>query len=226
MSLFDNIIAWSEVWALLIPLAIIIAFKPGGAYTWILITYVVLAFLLNVTITISAQFNHLMPSWLKNNNILYNIHSVLRVIMFTLYIVNVRLAKWKTIFYGLLALYLAFVIINFSLLSTPFLLNTRLFSVESVVLLVVCLAYFFHSIQDESETNWLRHPSFLVCAAIIIYEGITFFIFLFFYPLHTKDPEFAVATMTIYAITFVIFCILLAMALYKSRRKPVVARTT
>lgn len=225
MNLFQYIRDWSEVWALLIPLAIILIYKPRGSHSGIIITYIIIALILNLTITISAQFNQAMPGWLKNNNILYNIHSFVRVILFTLYIVNVRLNKLRPVFYGLLLGYLVFVFVNFAFIDTPFLLNTRHFSIESIVLLIMCLSYFFYSIQDESETNWIKHPSFLVCSAIIIYEGITFFIFLFFYPLHTKDFEFAVATMTIYAITFVIFCILLAAALYKSRRRPVPVKT-
>ena len=211
------------MWALLIPLAVIWKYKPGGKVVRPLILYVIIAFFLNLIATIMAQSASL-PGWLKNNNVLYNIHSVTRVVLFSWYVLSVRRSLFPLNLKTLLIVYLAGVIINFLFLETPFYLSSRLFSAESIILLIICLFYYLRSIQDDSSTNWLRHSSFLVCTGICVYEALTFFIFLFFYPLHNRDsaywdPSFAIATMRIYTVIYVLLCLLLALGLYKSRKE-------
>ncbi len=224
MKLINFIRDWSEVWALLIPLIIILVFKPAKKQLRPVILYVFAGFILNFLATFMVEYYYLMPSWTYtdgyvNNNILYNLHSFVRVLFLGWYIISVRQYKFPFLLKTLLIFYLVFVITNFTFYESPFILSTRLYAAESITLLVICLFYFFRSMQDESDINWLKHPSFLIAAGISLYEVITFFIFLFFYPLHQKDISFAAVTMRIYTITFVVFCILLALALYKSRKK-------
>lgn len=219
MKIFQIIRDWSEVWALLIPLTVILVHKPKGTKTSWLILYVIFALVLNIASTIIAQFHGSMPSWLKNNNILYNLHSVARVIFFSLYIGRVRSYKYPIAFKLLLMAYIGFIIINFNFIESALYLSPNLFAAESIILLIVCLLYFFRSLQDESDIYWLKQPSFLVCAGVCFYEVITFFVFLFFniinYSPEHKDISFADILSLIYMISFVILCILLAMALYK-----------
>jgi hypothetical protein len=236
MTLIQFIRDWSEVWALLIPLIVIVIFKPGPKQMRPIILYVMIGFALNFCANFTLQYSQMMPSWMisakyvegkayyyVNNNILYNIHSVARVLFFSWYIIHVRQYRYPVLLKGLLLSYIIFVVINFSFgFESIFELGSALHAAESITLLVMCLIYFFRSIQDESQVNWLKHPSFLVSAGVSLYEVITFFIFLFFYPLHDPaNPEnyaFAVVTMRIYTITFVVLCVLLTLALYKSRR--------
>ncbi len=224
MRFLQTLRDWSEVWALLIPLLVIAFNKPDEKHIRLLVWYVIIGFILNFTATFMLEFNYLMPSWMYihhavNNNLPYNIHSVIRVLFFSWYIIIIRPYRFVIILKTLLIVYLVFVPINFIFFESPFFLSTRLFAGESIVLLIMCFSYFFRSIQDESKTNWLKHPSFLVCAGISLYEVITFFIFLFFYPLSQKDPVFFVVTMRIYTITFILLCILLAIAFYRSQRQ-------
>lgn len=230
MNLLQVISDWSEVWALLIPLAVIIRYKPRGPGARLLIGYVIFALVLNSIATVMAQSASL-PAWLKNNNIFYNIHSVVRVVLFSWYILSVRQSlfplnkKWLLMIYGLLAG------INFLFLESPLFLSTRLFAAESIILLIICLFYFLSSIKDETQVNLLDHSSFLVCTGVCLYEAITFFIFLFFYPLHNRDsafwdPAFAIATMRIYTIIYVLFIILLAIGLFKSSKEQAPRKMT
>lgn len=218
-DLLDKIISSSEVLAILIPLTVIIIHKPKGKGIKILVCYVVIAFIINLVATILYLFHNSMPTWLKNNNILYNLHSISRVIFFSWYILKVRPYRYLWFYKIMLIAYAAFCTYNFLVLESPFYLSSNIFSAESIVLLVLSLSYFLRSIQEEEQTNWLKHPSFLIVAGICFYEAITFFIFLFFYPLYQHDLAFSLATMRIYAITFVILCILIGMAFYKSRKK-------
>jgi hypothetical protein len=224
MKWFQTILDWSEVWALLIPLIVVTISKPRGEKIRLLVWYVVVGFLLNLTAML-MQYNYLSPRWMyidgmTNNNIIYNIHSIIRVLLFGWYIISIRRYKYPIILKSILISYIAFLFINFIFFESPFYVSTLLFAGESIVLLLICMAYFFRSIQDESHINWLKHPSFLICAGLSFYEAITFFIFLFLYPLSEKEEtlSFFVLTMRIYNITYVLFCILLALAFYKSRR--------
>ncbi|MBK7560212.1 MAG: hypothetical protein IPI68_01515 [Chitinophagaceae bacterium] len=223
MKFLQTLLDWSEVWALLIPLIIIAICNPKEKHIRILRGYVLIGFILNFSATFMLEYYDLVPTWMYvnnmvNNNLPYNIHSIIRVLFFSWYIIIIiGQFRFSGILKLILAAYMVLVLINFIFIESPFFLSTHLFAAESIVLLIMCLSYFFRSIQDESHTNWLKHPSFLVCAGICLYEVITFFIFLFFYPLSQKDPEFFVVTMRIYNITFVLLCILLALAFYKSK---------
>lgn len=214
---------WSEVWALLIPLIIILIYKPKGNKTYWLVFYVIVALFLNLVSTIIAQFYSAMPHWLKNNNIFYNLHSISRVCFFSVYIIAVRPYKSPMLLKGLLFFYFIFVIINFIFFESPFFLSPNLFAAESIVLLILCLNYFFRSILDERETYWLKHSSFPVSIGICFYEVVTFFVFLFFntisYSADPKDRAFARGLLFVYTISFIILCLLLALALYKNRNK-------
>lgn len=222
MKIIRFIHDWSEVWALLIPLIIILLHRPRGDKSSWLVAYVIVAFLLNITSTSMAQFYGSMPSWLKNNNILYNIHSVVRVLLLGAYIITVRPYKYPGVLKGLFAAYMLFIILNFSFLEPVNFLSPNLYAAESIMLLTLCLLYFFRSIEDDSDIHWLRHPSFLVCTGICFYEVITFFVFLFFntinYSTEHRDRKFAQVLMLIYTLSYVILCILLAIALYRDRK--------
>ena len=229
MSFLKYFLIWQEVWALLIPFTIIAIYKPAGKQLRLIVWYVILGFILNFIAIFMLVFYYLVPDWMHidgmvNNNILYNIHSVIRVLLFSLYIIAIRQYRYAVILKIILVTFLVLTLTNFIFIESPFFLSTPLFTAESIVLLAMCFSYFFQSIQDESDTNWLRHPSFLVCAAISLYEVITFFIFLFFYPLTLKDPSFHVVTMQIYSITYILLCILLALAFYQSKKQTLPER--
>jgi len=210
------IINWSEVWALLIPLAVIIVCRPKEPYIKPVVIYVFIAFVLNTCATIMVEYYFQMPVWLKNNNVLYNIHSFVRVILFSWFILAIRKYNYPSILKITLVAYLVFVVVNFSFLDSPLFLSSKHFAAESIVLLFFCLSFFLRSMLDESNVNWLKHPSFLVCAGISLYEAICFFIFLFFYPIAQKNKEFGALTMSIHSIIYTVFCIFLALALYSS----------
>ncbi len=220
MDLLNFLKDWSEVWALLIPLIIIVLFKPGSKQIRPVILYVILGLILNFIATFMLKYHYLVPSYLyvnnmSNNNLLYNLHSMARVLLLSWYIINIKKYKASIILKIFLIGYLIFVLLDFTLIESPLFFSTRIYSAESIVLLIMCIFYFFRSMEDESRTDWLKHPSFPICTGIILYEAITFFIFLFFYPLSEKNPEFFVATMQIYSLAFILFCILLSLAFYR-----------
>jgi hypothetical protein len=226
MKLIQFMRSWSEVWALLIPLIVIVIHKPKELNIRPLVWYVFIAFILNFTATFMVEYYYLLPADLQNNNVLYNLHSFARVILFSWYLSKITPRQFAFIYKTTLLVYIIFVLVNFRFFESPFILSTRLFAAESIILLFICISFFLRSMQDESGTNWISHPSFLVCTGISMYEAITFFIFLFIYPIAEKNPEFGKISMEIYQIIFIIFCILLALALYRSKKESAVIHRT
>ena len=72
------ILDWSEVWALLIPLFVLIGNTKQPTFLKPVIIYLLLALPINLIGDITADFKKYFPSWLQSNTPLYNIHSVVR----------------------------------------------------------------------------------------------------------------------------------------------------
>lgn len=220
MERIINIIRdWSEVWALLIPLTIILLPGKKEKITQPIIIYVFVGLILSLISTTMFVFHQQMPAFLKNNNIIYNIHSFIRVLLFSWYIFQFRFHRRGSIKKIILLFYLVFVFINFIFWESPLLFSSSHFIAESIVLLICCISFFFNTIQDDSDMNWLKHPAFLVCAGLSLYEAVNFFTFLFFNMLSQKNLEFLKIAWTIHNITFVILCIMLALSLYNSNKQ-------
>jgi len=223
MDLFQALSEWSEVWALLIPFTIILFYKPDKAVMYPVILYICVALVLNTIATILYVFYKQMPDYLQNNNILYNLHTLARVLFFSWYFIKITPRRFLRLYKALLCVYIIFVMVNFLFFESPLFLSTNLFAAGSILLLFLSLTFSLRSIQDESNTNWTRLPSFLVCTAVALYEAVTFFIFLFIYPMAEKDPEFGKLCLKIYQVIFVVFCVLIALALYRSKKQEPIA---
>jgi hypothetical protein len=215
---FRTAIMWSEVWPLLIPLMVILIHNIRGKEIRPVILYVLLALLLNLTANLVSIYRARLPDWMQSNNILYNVHSFIRVLLFGWYFTRLNLLRPVWFPKLLFAAYGLYVIINFVLIESVWILSSGLFAAESIILLTFGITYFSSSIRDESDRNWLKHPSFLICTAVCFYKAITFFIFLFYYPVSESTPQFGILTMRIYAVCFMLFCILLALALYREKK--------
>ena len=221
MEVFKNILEWSEVWALLIPFTLIIIYRTKAPTMFPVILYICVALVLNTISTTLFVFHSRLPSFLQNNNILYNLHSFARVIFFSWYISKIIPGGFSLLNKIVFSCYLILVLINFFFFESPLFFSSRVFAAESIVLLFLCISFFLRSMQDESQTNWTKYPSFLVCTAVSLYEAITFFIFLFILPMAEKDPEFGRLSLDIYKITFIILCVFIALALYRSKKSEI-----
>src|SRR5688500_10876316 len=220
-KVFEFFRDWSEVWPLLIPLAIILIFRPQGKGVRFLTLYSTIALLINFIAIFIIEYYRLVPLWVyKNgNNLFYNLHSFIMVVFFGWYVVTVRSYKYNLLLKVLIGFYVIFMIANFAFFESIHRLSTRHFTVGSIVLLLLCLVYYFSSITDESKINWVGHPSFIIVSSIFLYQAVTFFIFLFIYPLYDKsyniDLSFAYLMMRVYQVSFILFCILLGLGLIK-----------
>jgi hypothetical protein len=218
LSLYKVLIQWSEVWPLLIPLTIFLVYGLRYKELNILVFYALIAFLLNLLATIIWLYPKTLPGNFTNNNILYNINSLIRTILPGIYLLSLKQMRPYKYLKIILILYVFLVVINFCFFDNIFILSSRLFAAESIVLLIFSLTFLLNLIIEEDIPIKKTRTPLLICAGIGIYESINFFIYLFFY--HALDENFAFAfkIFNISKYSFIVYWILLGMAFYYSRR--------
>jgi hypothetical protein len=213
------ILSWAEVWALAIPILVLIFFRVNKKSIKEVVIYLFIALLLNSVIDIISHYFKVLPSAFQNNNIYYNIHSVIRVSLFSVYFIRTsdpadRITK-KIVF----GFFIAFVLLNF-IFFEPLgkIFSSRLFTAEGVVMLFYCFFYFLNSMRQENVRS-TNPPVFWLVTGLSIYECVSFFIFLFYRTLSVEYTTFALKIWDIHNIAYIILCIFIAKALYESREK-------
>ncbi|HEU5165387.1 MAG TPA: hypothetical protein VFU29_07600 [Chitinophagaceae bacterium] len=225
---FIKILDWSEVWALLIPLTVLLFFRPQPATLKPVIIYLWIAFILNIGIDIIMilRDNRLdwvkthFPEWLKTNNPLYNVHSVARFICFSIYFIQLPHASFTKLKKLLAVASAIFIVINFSIFENflnPRSFSSNLLATEAYLLLVYCMLYYLSELKDDSK-NLFNGPDFWVVTGLSIYVVVNFFVFLFYLPMIDVDLELAVNIWNVHNIAFIIFCVFIAKGLYGSDR--------
>ena len=217
--MFQKILDWSEVWALFIPLFFIFRYKLSSLqYIKPIKVYVVMALLLNIFIDVTMDFSGALklPQWLRNNNPLYNIHSITRLLLFSLFFIYLKQRQFDFLKKIIPILFLFFVFINFIWFERFIFFSSRLHATESAILLFYSLQYYLYLLQDD-QTSFKKEPSFWVATGLSIYVVINFFIFLFYKTLISESKEFAISIWDIHNISYIIFCIFLAKGFYESR---------
>jgi len=81
---------WSEVWALVIPLSVLLFRRQQPSSLLPVIVYVWLGFLVNAIIDAIMAVNMTLPNSNLTNNPFYNIHSVIRFGCFSFYFISIQ----------------------------------------------------------------------------------------------------------------------------------------
>ena len=216
-TLIKYILDWSEVWALFIPLYIVLVVsKRQPALIKPVIIYLWLALVINLLADIIADFKTHLPTWAFSNNPLYNIHSLVRFACFSYFFITIEQQKITYILKLLPAVLLLFVIINFAFFEDFFdrtSLSGNLLTVESYLLLIYCMLYYLARLRDEDERIADR-KDFWIVTGLSLYVVFNFFLFLFYKPLVDENPMLAVRMWNVHNIAYIIFCVLIAKAFY------------
>src|SRR5215203_4485347 len=211
-----KILDWSEVWALFIPLIVLLFNRRHPTTLKPIISYLWLAFILNLSIDIIFLINVYYHKFVMSNNFLYNMHSVTRLVCFGLYFMQLPRGSF-TKFKKVLAIVSAiFIVINFSFFEKFFNYNTfsgNLLSAEAYILLIYCMLYYLTELKDDSD-NLFNSPHFWIVTGLSIYVVINFFVFLFYIPMFDVDENLAANIWNVHNIAFIIFCLFIAKALW------------
>lgn len=207
---------WSEIWALMIPLGVLLARKQQLASLKPVILYIWLGFFINLAIDTIMAINENIPNANLSNNPLYNIHSVVRFICFSIYFIKLSqssFTKFKKILVGAFVIFLLVNFIFFENFFNHYSLSGNLMAAEAYLLLVFCMLYYLSELKDDNK-NLFNGPDFWVVTGLSIYVVTNFFVFLFYLPMIDIDEVLAINIWNVHNIAFIIFCLFITKALY------------
>jgi len=217
MNIYLFIRNWAEVWAFFIPLSVVWfskekipdSFKPITLYLYI-------GLALNAISTTMFVYHNKLPDFLFNNNIIYNIHSVIRVTFFSWFLLKTKMFNSNNFFRITLILYAALAIVNFIFFDSILEFSTALMLGETVLLIILCTSYFYHAILDD-ETSRINDPYFLLTAGLLLFEMLNFFVYLFYTPVgDLLDINIKRSIWTVHNFSLVGLCIVMAVTFKKS----------
>ena len=218
MHFLITVLDWSEVWALVIPIIVLIVRKKQPSYFRPIIIYIWLALIVDIFIDIGSNYAGPVPHWLQPNTYLYNIHSVIRFICFSKFFILLKQPSLIFIKKLIPFLSLGFVIINFVFFEDFFYYNSfssRLFAIEAGLLLFYCLQYYLYSLHTESVKTYKQRDFWLV-TGLSIYVVFNFPYFLLYKSLIPNHRTFVQDMWNYHNVTFIILCIFIARAFYTS----------
>jgi hypothetical protein len=207
---------WSEVWALLIPLIVLLLHRKQPATLKPVIIYLWVALALNLVIDVIMGFNVYFDSIIESNNPYYNIHSLIRFGCFSIYFIKLPYASFLKFRKLLLLLFVLFVVANFIFFEdffNPEHLSGNLMAAESYLLLVYCLQYYLSELKSDRDDLFNR-PDFWVVTGLGMYVVVNFFVFLFYVPMLRTNIDLAIDIWNVHNIAFIIFCIFITKAFY------------
>jgi hypothetical protein len=217
------ILDWSEVWALLIPLAVLLFRKKQPGIVTPVIIYLVSALALNLFADVIADFKKSMhfPDWLQSNNPIYNIHSVVRFGCFSYFFIILNQPSFRTIRNVLPFVSILFIIINFIFFEDFFFpdhLSGNLLSAEAYLLLVYCMLYYLAELREEDDIS-TNGPEFWIITGLALFVVVNFFVFLFYVPMMYEDRRMTSRMWNIHNVAYIIFCLFIAKAFYGTNRR-------
>jgi hypothetical protein len=213
-----KILSWAEVWSLLMPIIILLKHRSQPDYLKPIRIYVWIAFGLNLAADIIAEFkrNLHFPDLLQSNNLIYNIHSIVRFTCFCAFFIALNQPFFTRIKKLLPILSLIFIAVNFTFFESffkPNQLSGTLLTVEAYLLLIYCILYYLYQLKSEKKSS-KREKHFWVATGLSIYVVINFFIFLFYDSMIHSDPYLARDMWRVHNIAYIVLSFFLAKAFY------------
>lgn len=219
MKFLNEILDWSEVWALFIPLTVV-AFrnKPVNYFLRPVLIYLFVALVLNAFADFTWKFQVPLKlhGWMTNNNIMYNLHFIARLLLFSWFFIRLKEPFMGTLKRLIPIVYLVYVIISFSFFKPITDFNSGPAGASAALLIIYCLLHYLYLSQQEQPPPTAKRSIALVVAGLSIYVAVNFFIFLFYTTLIDTAVKFSILIWNVHNIFFIIFCIFLALALNES----------
>lgn len=224
-KLLKEALNWSEVWALLIPLAILLwkrnrtpYLKPVRIFVWIILF---INIFIDIISNLKKSLGILPNDFLWNNNVFYNVESIVRLLLFAWFFILLHQRFMHRVKAIIPFIFLGLAIINFIFFEN-FIphgpiesFSSRLLATEAALLLFYCLQYFIYLIVEDKRTIRLgQQPGFWVVTGLSVYVAVNFFIFLFYATLSENSSkakrDFAWHLWDVHNVVFIMLCIFIA----------------
>ncbi len=218
MKVLTYIIDWSEVWVMLVPIAVYLKKRGQPGFMAPVITYIFLGLFFNLICDGMWLILEWLPERFRTNTIFYNLHSVSRFILFVTFFLKLKQPLYRTIQRFLIAAFIIIFIIYFSFFDSFF--NTQhissdLMTGEAFFLLFFSMLYYL-SLMKEENPSFTYRKDFWVVTGLSIYMAVNFFLFLFYNPLLANNAKEAENIWNVHNGAYIIFILLISKALYVS----------
>jgi hypothetical protein len=214
MHFLQQLLNWSELWATALPIIVWFIVRPRYKIFYPIIIYLLCGLILYTLIDLSYL------KVLENNNFVYNILSVVRLLFFVWFFNLLEIPSNKTT-KKLATLFITIVLIIMIIFGDIHDFNSQIFAFEAVTLISYCVIYFLKTLNDDTfklETSIVL----LVITGLAIYESCCFFVFLFYSNLTKTDIPFAVSLWNIHNIVYIVMCLYISLAFFELRKYELV----
>lgn len=214
--MFQVILDWAEVWALLFPLATYLLLRNQPYVLRPVLVYIGGAFLINLVCDIIGDFERFLPAWMQTNLLLYNIHSLFRFACFGYFFSLIKQNSFVRFRQVLPFIYFAFVLVNYIYLE-DYLdeshISGNLFTIEAYFLLIYCLLYYLSQLRSDVE-RFRSNKEFWIVTGLSVYVVISFFIFLFYVPMIQENPVLTDKMWSVHNLAYILFCLFITKAIH------------
>lgn len=220
LKIFQFILDWSEVWALFIPLSVLLL-KKQPARLKLVVFYVWIALIINLSIDLVWKFRNILPAAYNSNNFLYNVHSIVRFYLFSAFFIRLDQPFLVSLKKLIPICFTIFIIINFTFFENFFdywKLSSRLLSTEAILLLFYVLQYYLFKINENVATK-ITNSDFWIITGLGIFVALNFFIFLLYNELTVRLQNFAISLWSVHNISYIIFNLFIAKGFYESGKQ-------
>jgi hypothetical protein len=220
LEILTYLLSWSEFWATLIPISVYLFHRDQPSYMRPVITYLFIAMLINYTGNIIGDYWKILPAWMQSNTVLYNLHSMIRFVCFSLFFIGLQQQGPTKLYKWLPLLSLLIFILNFSLIDdffNPDSISGNLLTGEAYILLIYCIVYYLYKLRDD-EMTITEEPDFWVVTGLAFYVVANFFVFLFYGPMLKQDVQLATKIWDVHNYAYIILCLFITKALYDAPR--------
>lgn len=213
---------WSEVWALLIPIFVLLKYRKQPYFLRPVIVYILIAFPINLFGDIIGDFKESLPNtyWLQKNLYLYNIHSIIRFVCFTYFFLALKQPYYLVIKKIVPFLYLVATLIDliwFEDLISEKSICAHLFTIEAFFLLVYCMLYYLSKLNNEYDSIMSGADIYIV-TGLSIFVVINFFVFLFYDAMLLEDWQIADNMWSVHNVGYIILCLFTAKAFASAKK--------
>lgn len=213
-EIITKILDWSEVWAILIPLTVyVVNRKEKKKWERPLLIYLIITLINNLVIDFIFH-PYLEYKVLQSNHIFYNLNSVVRFFCFISFF-QYTYSAFEKLIPVTRVVFLIIVYFSYTVLNNAYDFNSKMMALESAILLVFCIIWFYLKIRDTNSGGYFSENSSWAVTGIFFYSAINFFVFLFYETLIKSDNNFAFYIWDVHNISFIIMCILFSFAFRK-----------
>lgn len=217
LHMLQVILDWSEVWALFIPIAVLL-YKKQPAIHQPVVFYIWIALGINIIIDIVWKFRIVLPVSFSSNNWLYNLHSVVTFFLFSSFFIGLKQQVIVKLKKTIQIAFIVFLLVNFIFYENFFdywRLSSRLLSVEAILLLFYSLSYFLFKVHENVNVN-IFTSDFWIATGLGLYVAVNFFIFLLYNEFTIHMINFAINLWNVHNISYIFFNLFIAKGFYAS----------